>query len=261
MSDHRVHSADTNYTVSPNDIGALIFVAVCIVVGLFLVKRRGEQRKSHLDWRKSFDLWRETDALKERLNQSRGIECDVENPLYSDSLYANRSPITNKITTSSGATVNVLRFDPEDSSPPIQEGSKDSWQPDVDSCACAICKSNFTIIHRRHHCRVCGFLICKNCSRKKEVSLKGSSKATKLQRVCIDCAEPCHEPMNWDSQAEAQRNARSTDTLDAIDPVKKAEDFLQEHLLATTAPAVTQEQTDHNEILKSFQSLQNETSL
>lgn len=49
---------------------------------------------------------------------------------------------------------------------------------------CEVCDCTFDkLLNRRHHCRVCGDLVCNNCSKNK-VSLEGYSTS---QRVCDTC--------------------------------------------------------------------------
>lgn len=38
------------------------------------------------------------------------------------------------------------------------------WQDDAEVTSCFLCESNYTIFHRRHHCRKCGRVVCGNCS-------------------------------------------------------------------------------------------------
>jgi len=38
------------------------------------------------------------------------------------------------------------------------------WQPDAASSACPLCQRPFTLLHRRHHCRVCLQLRCDDCA-------------------------------------------------------------------------------------------------
>jgi hypothetical protein len=52
-----------------------------------------------------------------------------------------------------------------------------AWKRDEDSEACAICARPWTLTNRRHHCRACGEIICKNCS---SVPLLG-------ERICSAC--------------------------------------------------------------------------
>ena len=41
-----------------------------------------------------------------------------------------------------------------------------SWVPDSSSTHCHLCKKEFTVWRRRHHCRLCGLLFCATCCSK-----------------------------------------------------------------------------------------------
>eukprot|EP01087_Luapelamoeba_hula_P015467 TRINITY_DN4628_c0_g1_i2.p1 TRINITY_DN4628_c0_g1~~TRINITY_DN4628_c0_g1_i2.p1 ORF type:complete len:413 (+),score=34.48 TRINITY_DN4628_c0_g1_i2:29-1267(+) len=43
------------------------------------------------------------------------------------------------------------------------------WQPDEQVSACKSCCASFSKITRRHHCRFCGFVLCKKCTGKRSV--------------------------------------------------------------------------------------------
>ncbi|XP_048728968.1 pleckstrin homology domain-containing family F member 2-like isoform X7 [Ostrea edulis] len=59
------------------------------------------------------------------------------------------------------------------------------WVPDADATLCMHCKkSQFTLINRRHHCRKCGIVVCKDCSSNKWLLPQQSSKPL---RVCLTC--------------------------------------------------------------------------
>jgi len=38
------------------------------------------------------------------------------------------------------------------------------WVPNDISEECALCKNYFNLFRRRHHCRMCGSLVCYYCS-------------------------------------------------------------------------------------------------
>jgi hypothetical protein len=44
-----------------------------------------------------------------------------------------------------------------------------AWVPDSSATQCTGCQSQFTVVRRRHHCRACGQIYCKNCCSKKMV--------------------------------------------------------------------------------------------
>ncbi|KAF8571766.1 hypothetical protein P879_03491 [Paragonimus westermani] len=56
------------------------------------------------------------------------------------------------------------------------------WVKDEQSTMCAQCHTQFTVINRRHHCRVCGKVFCGSCSDyRAPIRFLGG----KLKRVCV----------------------------------------------------------------------------
>eukprot|EP00903_Cladosiphon_okamuranus_P006254 g6137.t1 len=51
------------------------------------------------------------------------------------------------------------------------------WVPDDMAPNCCVCKSEFTIVRRRHHCRTCGRVVCDDCS----------SNRIRGDRTCLQC--------------------------------------------------------------------------
>ena len=43
------------------------------------------------------------------------------------------------------------------------------WASDVTSNDCSLCRTEFTWLRRRHHCRRCGLLVCDDCSKVRAV--------------------------------------------------------------------------------------------
>lgn len=37
------------------------------------------------------------------------------------------------------------------------------WMPNASVSRCNICKTEFTLFNRKHHCRKCGKIFCKKC--------------------------------------------------------------------------------------------------
>lgn len=59
------------------------------------------------------------------------------------------------------------------------------WRPDRDHPACNVCKAKFNMIKRRHHCRLCGAVVCDYCSQNKK--RLPNIDLTKDVRVCDGC--------------------------------------------------------------------------
>lgn len=60
------------------------------------------------------------------------------------------------------------------------------WVPDDTSNRCQECRSEFTLLHRRHHCRCCGQLLCAGCTDKR-VIMPRPWESPDPQRVCNKC--------------------------------------------------------------------------
>lgn len=62
------------------------------------------------------------------------------------------------------------------------------WTPDQKAKRCMSCDSiKFNLFNRRHHCRLCGNVICTHCSKNK--SLLSNISEDEPVRVCIKCFE------------------------------------------------------------------------
>lgn len=42
--------------------------------------------------------------------------------------------------------------------------SREQWVPDHHAPGCGSCRRNFTLLRRRHHCRLCGDIFCARCT-------------------------------------------------------------------------------------------------
>lgn len=61
------------------------------------------------------------------------------------------------------------------------------WVPDSQSKSCGLCTKEFTLLVRRHHCRVCGSLVCNACSpHRLRVEAIDPKRAV---RVCTSCKD------------------------------------------------------------------------
>ena len=69
-------------------------------------------------------------------------------------------------------------------------GRTSGWVPDSETQGCMCCSTTFSIFKRRHHCRLCGQVVCAKCSPKR--ALRRGPKT----RVCITCLkENTHEAL------------------------------------------------------------------
>ncbi|KAL5037253.1 hypothetical protein BDV3_006777 [Batrachochytrium dendrobatidis] len=59
------------------------------------------------------------------------------------------------------------------------------WVPDNRTDKCHICKQEFTLFHRKHHCRACGNIVCGSCSTKSFYIPHGHGE--RLERCCDMC--------------------------------------------------------------------------
>lgn len=67
-----------------------------------------------------------------------------------------------------------------------QAGAKKIWQQDSEVSQCNLCKKQFTIFRRRHHCRECLLIYCDDCSNHQGYS---SEYGKLLVRLCNNCFE------------------------------------------------------------------------
>ncbi len=78
------------------------------------------------------------------------------------------------------------------------------WVPDESSSNCMQCNLKFSVIKRRHHCRSCGLLLCKNCcSLKAKLPYLDDAEA----RICSQCDTVLKR--NKEAAAENQDNGNS----------------------------------------------------
>ncbi|TYZ60575.1 hypothetical protein PybrP1_006532 [[Pythium] brassicae (nom. inval.)] len=71
---------------------------------------------------------------------------------------------------------------------PRQDTVSGHWADDSACRGCSKCERAFTIVNRRHHCRICGHIFCHACSRTRMVLSTSPSEIPKRQRVCDPCA-------------------------------------------------------------------------
>ena len=67
----------------------------------------------------------------------------------------------------------------------LYDPKKGGWVLDSDVPLCMICQTFFTFLSRRHHCRLCGNLVCSSCS-ESAVAIKDCPEVGRV-RVCSHC--------------------------------------------------------------------------
>ncbi|XP_051500905.1 pleckstrin homology domain-containing family F member 2-like [Myxocyprinus asiaticus] len=60
-----------------------------------------------------------------------------------------------------------------------------TWIPDMASAICMRCSEHFNVTNRRHHCRRCGFIVCRTCSKYRALLPNISSRPVRVCRHCI----------------------------------------------------------------------------
>ncbi|KAJ3677131.1 hypothetical protein LUZ60_002855 [Juncus effusus] len=72
--------------------------------------------------------------------------------------------------------------------PNPQNLPRDFWMPDQSCRVCYDCDSQFTLIHRRHHCRLCGRVFCSKCTSFVPIhpQIKQTEQSERI-RVCNYC--------------------------------------------------------------------------
>eukprot|EP00951_Prasinocladus_malaysianus_P021891 scaffold181927_cov28-Prasinocladus_malaysianus.AAC.1 len=72
--------------------------------------------------------------------------------------------------------------------------NRDFWVDDQACASCYECGATFTLLNRKHHCRVCGRVFCGRCSllgslgpSTGEETPPGSSPVDDRERVCHHC--------------------------------------------------------------------------
>lgn len=64
--------------------------------------------------------------------------------------------------------------------------NRPTWIPDGWVSRCTSCRANFSVAKRKHHCRACGNIFCKDCSTH-TLFLTELGYTTKPVRVCDNC--------------------------------------------------------------------------
>lgn len=97
-----------------------------------------------------------------------------------------------------------------------------TWIPDQASAVCMRCSNSFSVAHRRHHCRKCGFVVCGACSKKRAVI--EHIHPTKSLRVC----NMCHSSLSTRGSS-TDKICSDEDEVDWCSEEEEAEEQLEAH--------------------------------
>lgn len=87
----------------------------------------------------------------------------------------------------------------------------------ADGECCHRCRSQFTMIRRKHHCRACGQVFCGDCSGKSSTIPKFGIERD--VRVCESCYEDINNPLNQVTPAKVE-----AEDVSNVKPAKEASD-------------------------------------
>ena len=110
------------------------------------------------------------------------------------------------------------------------------WECDGNDVRCACCSVRFTFFRRRHHCRLCGNLVCDACSQSR---LPTQFSGT-LERACDECVSQKTQDMNEtdDAKKSGQATRERKNTTDFLQLIKHYEAQTQQHRRALSSMAV-----------------------
>ncbi|KAI9911463.1 hypothetical protein PsorP6_008935 [Peronosclerospora sorghi] len=107
-----------------------------------------------------------------------------------------------------------------------RKGSKElfnvQWEESVKAVKCGLCKSDFSFVKRKHHCRHCGRVMCSDCS-----SFLYFELTHRKHRVCVTCNNQLlTEQDDYERKAtmESNLNASSSDDSRPLSSLQPLED-------------------------------------
>ena len=95
--------------------------------------------------------------------------------------------------------------------PILQPRAAVGWVEDNSRRACQQCNRNFTMVRRRHHCRLCGDLVCNRCSRTRVTTLdlqRAHGHNVPQLNHPVRCCDACDRDISRARQARALAFAR-----------------------------------------------------
>lgn len=96
--------------------------------------------------------------------------------------------------------------------------------------ACSNCKHTFGLWHGKHHCRLCGEVVCRNCStkrimfRKKSVRCCDDCVATNVERISLD-QQQASRPYGSESASLTAAKRRNATMLSSSSPKSQRSEY------------------------------------
>ncbi|KAE9042923.1 hypothetical protein PR003_g3672 [Phytophthora rubi] len=91
---------------------------------------------------------------------------------------------------------------------PAALAQRQEWVNDAQRTNCSLCVQSFSMLKRRHHCRVCGEVVCSACTVFKMV--KGDQEVAAKVRVCKACLAKSASSNGINTNAFANQNFGNT---------------------------------------------------
>ncbi|KAK8734099.1 hypothetical protein OTU49_006016 [Cherax quadricarinatus] len=115
----------------------------------------------------------------------------------------------------------------------------------ADGECCHRCRSQFTMIRRKHHCRACGQVFCGDCSSKYSTIPKFGIE--REVRVCESCYDDINNPQRPATNTAKVETEETSSPKTTKTPGKKSEEELQEEEELQLAIALSRSEAENKE--------------
>lgn len=115
----------------------------------------------------------------------------------------------------------------------------------ADGECCHRCRTQFTMLRRKHHCRACGQVFCGDCSSKSSTIPKFGIE--REVRVCESCYDDINNPQRPIPSADKVESEEPNSPKNSKTPGKKSEEELQEEEELQLAIALSRSEAENKE--------------